>query len=289
MEVTSGDVLGWEEFRALLARFAGTPLGRDRALHVEPGHDPVIIASWLSDTREARAALRAEGPAPWDGVGDLRPALREAAPEGAVLEGPALVALGHTLAAAARLVGYGRRIAGPAPALAERCRLLPSAPDLAAAIAHDLDPDGRLLDRASPRLRAVRREMQRLRAELQSRLETLLDSPLLAPALQERYVTVRNGRYVLPVRGDARRAVRGIVHDRSASGATLFVEPDDVIDLNNQLTQRGLEERDEEVRLLRELTDRVRAALPDLEALLDGVGALDLAFARAGCAERLDA
>src|SRR5262249_8369423 len=150
--------------------------------------------------------------------------------------------------------GYGRQITAVAAALAERCRVLPTAPELAAAIAHDLDPDGRLLDRASPRLRGVRREIQRLRAELSSRLESLLDSPALAPALQERYVPVRNGRYVLPVRGDARRAVRGIVHDRSASGATLFVEPDEVIDLNNQLTQRGLEERDEEVRLRQELT-----------------------------------
>jgi DNA mismatch repair protein MutS2 len=79
------------------------------------------------------------------------------------------------------------------------------------------------------------------------------------------------------------------VHDRSASGATLFIEPEDVIDLNNQLTQRGLEERDEELRLLQELTRRVREELPDLERLLDGLGALDLAFARAASAERLGA
>jgi DNA mismatch repair protein MutS2 len=199
------------------------------------------------------------------------------------------VALGQTLGAALRLSSYGRRIAAVASELAERCRALPALPELAAAIVHDLDADGRLLDRASPRLGAVRRQIQLLRAELQARLERLLENPNLAPALQERYVTVRNGRYVLPVRGDARRTVRGIVHDRSASGATLFIEPEDVIDLNNQLTQRGLEERDEEIRLLQALTHRVRGALPDLEALVASLGALDLTFARALLAERLDA
>jgi DNA mismatch repair protein MutS2 len=289
VELTSGDILGWDGFRALLARFAATPLGRDRAICIEPGRDPASIVSSLRDTREARVALRAEGPPPWDGVGDVRPALREAAPEGAVLDGPSLVAVGRALAAAARIAAYGGRIATLAPTLADRCRNLPGCPDLAAAIEHDLDADGRLLDRASPALRTIRREIQRLRTELQARLEALLDSPLLAPALQERYVTVRNGRYVLPVRGDGRRVVRGIVHDHSASGATLFIEPDAVIDLNNQLTQRGLEERDEEARLLGALTARVREALVALDALVAELGTLDLTFARAGCAERLDA
>src|SRR5262249_3594017 len=148
---------------------------------------------------------------------------------------------------------------------------------LAEAIERQLDPDGRLLDQASPRLHATRRQIQLLRAELERRLTALLDSPTLAPVLQDRYVTVRHGRYVVPVRGDARRAVRGIVHDRSASGATLFVEPEAVIDLNNQLAQRALEERDEEQRLLQALTDHVRAELPALEALVEGVGGLDLA------------
>ena len=83
--------------------------------------------------------------------------------------------------------------------------------------------------------------------------------------------------------------MRGIVHDRSGSGATLFVEPEEVVELNNQITQRSLEERDEELRLLTELTAQVHARLPELSLLVDGLGALDLAFARAALAERLDA
>jgi DNA mismatch repair protein MutS2 len=289
VKLTSGDVLGWEAFRHLLARFVATPLGRDRALALTPGHDVHAVTAGLRETREARAALVTEGPPPWDGVSDVRPTLAQAGPDAAVLDGPALVAIGRVLGAAVRLAAWGRRVAGVAPDLAERCRGLPAAHELAAAIEHDLDPDGRLTDRASPRLRALRRQIQLLRAELQKRLEALLDSAVLAPALQERYVTVRNGRYVLPVRGDARRAVRGIVHDRSQSGATLFIEPEAVVDLNNQLTQRELEERDEELRLLGILTARVRADRPALEALVDGLAHLDLALARAALAERLGA
>ena len=100
---------------------------------------------------------------------------------------------------------------------------------------------------------------------------------------------MRNGRYVVPVRDDARRAVRGIIHDRSQSGATVFVEPEETIPLNNELTRLCLEERDEELRVLAELTDAVRLALPALTRLVEGLGALDLVFARAGLAERLGA
>src|SRR5262249_47022653 len=106
---------------------------------------------------------------------------------------------------------------------------------------------------------------------------------------QERYVTVRHGRYVLPVRIEAKARVRGIVHDRSQSGATLFVEPEGVVDANNDLVQATREEEGEVLRVLAALTDAVRAALPELTALVAGIGALDLIFARAVLAERMEA
>ncbi len=287
--VTRDRVLGWDAVQHLLARFTATPFGRDLALALVPSPSPAIVAAWLDETRQARAARTTLGEPPWEGLSDIRPTLVQAVPDGAVLDGPALARLGRALGAAERIAAYGCRIAVSAATLAERSRRLPLCPALATRLAHDLDLEGGLLDRASPRLRVVRRHIQALRVDLEARLSALLLSPSLAPALQERYVTIRNGRYVVPVREEARRRVRGIVHDRSQSGATVFVEPDAVIDLNNQLTQRELEERDEELRLLRELTDEVRADLGDLEALADGLAALDLAFARAALAERLDA
>ena len=289
MELIRDDLLGWNTFRDLLARFAATPSGRDHAHALQPGHELLPVQGALQETAAARRALTAEGPPPWGDAGDARPILAEAAPAGATLDGIALVALGRTLDAAARLRAYGQRIAGVAPTLAAVWTALPDCPELARTLREALDPDGRLTDRASPRLRALRRQITTLRADLQARVERLLDHPAVAPALQERYVTVRNGRYVVPVRDDARRAVRGIIHDRSQSGATVFVEPEETIPLNNELTRLCLEERDEELRVLAELTDAVRLALPALTQLVEGLGALDLVFARAGLAERLGA
>jgi DNA mismatch repair protein MutS2 len=289
VELIRDDLLGWQPFRDLLARFAATPPGRDRARALAPHDTLAAVLGALQETTEARRALTAEGPPPWDGTGDARPILAEAAPVGAVLDGPALVALGRGLAAAARLRAYGQRIHAVAPGLASAWAALPEFPELAQSLHDALDPDGRLTDRASPRLRALRRQIATLRADLQARVERLLDSPAIQPALQERYVTVRNGRYVIPVRDDARRGVRGIIHDRSQSGATVFVEPEETIALNNELTRVLLEERDEERRILAELTDGVRRILPALATLVDGLGALDLVYARAALAERLDA
>ncbi len=289
MEHIRDDLLGWHSFRNLLARFAATPSGQDRARALTPHRDLTTVRLALDQTTEARRALTVEGPPPWDGTGDARPILAEAAPAGAVLDGPALVVLGQALAAAARLAAYGQRIAAVAPALAATWAGLPGCPDLARLLHDALDPDGRLTDRASPRLRALRRQIAALRADLQARVERLLDHPGVAPALQERYVTVRNGRYVIPVRDDARRAVRGIIHDRSQSGATVFIEPEETIPLNNEVTRLCLEERDEEQRVLALLTDGVREVLPSLSDLVEGLGALDLVFARAALAERLGA
>jgi DNA mismatch repair protein MutS2 len=289
VELIRGDLLGWHPFRSLLARFAATPAGQDRARALAPHRALLTVQNALAETSEARRALTAEGLPPWDGTGDARPILAEAAPAGAVLDGPTLVQLGRALAAATRLRAYGARIAAVAPRLATAWSALPAFPELARTLETALDPDGRLTDRASPRLRALRRQITTLRAELQARVERLLDHPAVQPALQERYVTLRNGRYVIPVRDDARRAVRGIIHDRSQSGATVFVEPEETIPLNNELTRLCLAERDEEQRVLGELTDGVRAVLASLEELVDGLGALDLVFARAALAERLDA
>jgi DNA mismatch repair protein MutS2 len=289
VELIRGDLLGWHPFRSLLARFAATPAGQDRARTLTPHHALTTVRGALEETSAARRALTAEGPPPWDGTGDARPILAEAAPAGSALDGPALVQLGRALAAAVRLRAYGERIAAVAPTLARTWSALPAFPDFARTLDQALDPDGRLTDHASPRLRALRRQITTLRAELQARVERLLDHPAVQPALQERYVTLRNGRYVIPVRDDARRAVRGIIHDRSQSGATVFVEPEETIPLNNELTRLCLAERDEEQRVLGELTDGVRAILGPLEELVEGLGALDLVFARAALAERLDA
>ena len=144
-------------------------------------------------------------------------------------------------------------------------------------------------DEASPALRKLRQKGRELRRDLVKRLEQYFQGPAAEHIFQERYVTVRHGRYVLPIRAEAKSRFKGIVHDRSQSGATLFVEPEGVVEDNNDLVQAAREEEAEVLRVLAALTSAVCQALPELEALVDDVGRLDLAFARAELAEAMEA
>src|SRR5207244_2458170 len=152
-----------------------------------------------------------------------------------------------------------------------------------------LDVDGAVTDDASPRLRHLRREIRERRRRLTAELERAFQEPEAERRFAERYVTIRHGRYVLPLRAEARSRVRGIVHDRSQSGQTLFVEPEHTVDANNDLVQAVRDEEHETARVLAELTDAVRERIDDLERLVATVGRLDWIFVRGEAADRMEA
>ena len=274
---------------ALLARDTDTPMGRELALGLTPSHDLTEIARALGETRQGRAALALSGAPPWELIPDVRPTLEAVRPAGAVAESGELAAVVPLLEAAERLRAYGRGIALVAPDLAAAFAGFPSLPRLADLLKRSLDEDGGVKDEASAALRRIRSRLRDLRKAVVRALEAYFLSPTADGTFQERYVTVRHGRYVLPVRAEAKGRVRGIVHDRSQSGATLFVEPEGVVEANNELVQAAREEESEILRILAALTDAVRDALPELAALVAGVGRLDLAFARAELGERMGA
>ncbi|HEX5531089.1 MAG TPA: Smr/MutS family protein, partial [Methylomirabilota bacterium] len=243
----------------------------------------------LQETAQARAALGQTGAPPWEGVVDVRPMLEAARVPGSVAEAADLAALIPLLEAAGRLRAYGRAIAPVASDLAARLAGFPQQKALADLLGRSIDADGQLRDDASPALRRVRGRIRDLRREIVKRLEAYFGTPGAEATFQERYVTVRHGRYVLPIRAEAKGRLRGIVHDRSQSGATLFVEPEAMVEANNDLVQAAREEEIEIVRILAALTDAVREALPELDALVSGIGGLDLIFARGALAERMEA
>jgi len=281
--------LEWPEVLALLAREARTPMGREEAQAATPLADPDAVRRALGETAQARAALGQTGAPPWEGVVDVRPMLEAARVPGSVAEAADLAALIPLLEAAGRLRAYGRAIAPVAPDLAAALTTFPSQKDLADLLARSIDADGQLRDDASPALRRLRGRIRDLRREIVKRLEAYFGAPGAEATFQERYVTVRHGRYVLPIRAEAKGRLRGIVHDRSQSGATLFVEPEGMVEANNDLVQAAREEETEILRILAALTDAVREALPDLDALVAGIGGLDLIFARGALAERMEA
>jgi len=264
-------------------------MGRERALGLDPSTDLTQIQAALAETRQGRTALGTAGSPPWDVIPDVRETLERARTIGAVVEGGELVALIPLLEAAGRLAGYGRSIAPDAPELGRALGSLPTVGPLRDRLRHALDDDGTLRDDASPALRRLRVRLRELRRELVKRLEAFFQQPGADTLFQERYVTVRHGRYVLPVLAGAKGRLRGIVHDRSQSGATIFVEPESVVEDNNALVDLARDEDAEVLRVLAALTDAVREALPELSRLVDGIGEADLIFARAELAERMQA
>lgn len=264
-------------------------MGRDLVEGRGPLSEPRAVRAALAATGQARLALGAAGAPPWERIPDVRPSLADARAPGAVLDGADLVMFIPLLEAAARLRAYGRALSSVAPDLAAEFLRLPPLVELRERLRRALDDDGAVTDAASGALRRVRQRLRDLRRDIVHRLEAYFQGPGADSSFQERYVTVRHGRYVLPVLASARGRVRGIVHDRSQSGATLFVEPEAVVEDNNDLVQAGREEEVEILRVLGELTDAVRAVAPALEELIAGLAELDLVFARAELAERMDA
>ena len=273
----------------LLAGETQTPMGRERALTLEPLTDMPAIGTTLAETGQGRLAVGAAGGPPWEVIPEVRATLERARTPGAICEAGELAALVPLLQASPRLRAYGRNIESVAPDLAGSLARLPPVRSLHDLLTRSLDEDGAVKDEASPALARLRRRLRDLRRAIVRTLEGYLQAAGSESTYQDRYVTTRHGRYVVPVRAEARARVRGIVHDRSQSGATLFVEPEKVVEANNELVQAAREEESEVLRVLEALTAALLEALPDVERLVEEIGRLDLIFARAALADRMEA
>ena len=278
----------WDAVRELLAGETRTIMGRERAREAAPLTDLPAIHVELTLTREARASLAVATP-PLENIPDVRSTLDHCRADGAVLDGADLVQLIPLLEAAAGLAAWAHTIAPVAPTLATGPRALPQFSTLRDLLRRCLDDDGSVTDRASRKLAQIRQSILDRRRRIVRDLERLWESKDADRVFAERYVTVRHGRYVVPVRAESRGRVRGIVHDRSQSGQTLFVEPEQVVDANNELVQQEREADAEVARVLAQLTAEVRARADDLATLVEAVGRVDWVLARAATAERMGA
>jgi DNA mismatch repair protein MutS2 len=289
MDRTGGRGIEWDAVRTLLARETRTAMGRERALEADPLTDTSAIRSAIDDTTQARRALAEVGAPPLDAFPDARLALDRCRVPGSVLEGSELILVAGLLDGVPPLAAYARGLAPVAPRIADLGHALPHLKDLRDALRRALAEDGSVSDDASPRLRHVRRQLRERRRRIVSDLERLLGGPDGDRVFADRFVTVRHGRYVLPVRAEARGRIPGIVHDRSQSGQTLFVEPAALVEANNDLVQLARDDEEETARILAELSDAVRARLDELERLLATLTAFDWIYARAGLADRMAA
>ncbi len=245
-----------------------------------------VARAWMAETEETLRARRDGEPLPLDGVRDVRGALARVVKLG-VLEALELWNVRSTLGAARVLRRFLAQRKQRFPRLSVQCALDPALDGLEEEIAACIEPGGTIADHASPELRRLRSEVAGLRARIVSRLEQMLLEH--EAVISDRFLTQRDGRYVIPVRTDAHDKIPGIVHGTSSSGATAFVEPRAVVEQQNRLTLATSEMHREELRILAQLSDLVRERAPELGAALDALDLADLRDASARLADDLRA
>jgi DNA mismatch repair protein MutS2 len=281
------DTLEFPKIREQLARHTAFSASRELAMALLPSTDAYEIRLRLRRTGEARRLLDERPDVSIGGARDVRPAAGRAR-RGGVLEAGQFLEIGGTLASGRRLrVTLTKLDEAVFPQLRELAEDLPTLPALEDQINRTIGDDGTVLDSASPKLAHLRAEVRVAFGRLQEKLQNIISSSQYSDALQEPIITVRNGRYVVPVKSASKRVVRGLVHDQSASGATLYVEPIAVVELNNKWRQLQLEEEEEVARILAELSDQVGAEAARIIAGVEALAAIDLAFAKAKYATAL--
>jgi len=280
--------LDWPVVRAALAEHALTSLGTERALALSPLPD-------VASVRRAHAAiaewhlLEDEGVlVPLGGVEDVRPELRRAL-KGDVLEGQDLLGVAASLGALADTHRALQSAGDEAPTLAALSDQVRLDTFLLDEIRYSFEPNGTLSPRKYPELAELRDAIQSLHSQVRSTLDGLVKGDSFGDLLQDRFWTVRDNRYVLPIKAHAKRWDLGIVHDTSGSGQTVFVEPHAVVELNNRLRLAEGKLRAAEHRILATLTRQLATVADDALTSLGVAAGLDLVAARAGLARTLEA
>jgi DNA mismatch repair protein MutS2 len=281
------DVLEFDKLRELLRLRTTCAPGRRRVSALEPGTDRASLESSFALIREAREWLRAERELGFGALADPEHWLARLEAPGAVLEPPEFLDAGSLLETAGWLRQQFREEVTKFPLLAAQAARLADFRDLQAAIKRCILPNSEISDDASTALRRIRASILQTRDSIQKTLKQILRSRQAESG--EDYVTLRNDRFVIPVRSEHRRSVQGVVHGASATGQTVFVEPFETVETNNQLVQLAEDEAAEVFRILKDLTGRLQSMLGPLQSAAAIIAELDSVFARARFSRDFDA
>jgi DNA mismatch repair protein MutS2 len=271
-------VLEFPKILDRLSAYASFAIGKERVRELLPTNVPAEVEYRQQVTREARRLLEVRSGITIGGARDVREAVKRAQ-LGGRLEPTDLLDVRGTLEAGRALRAALHRHRELAPALAELGDGLPEQRALEESIGRCIDERGEVTDAASTALGRIRAEMRTAHSRLIERLNSMLASTTYKDIIQEPIITMRDGRYVIPIKASEKGKLRSIVHDQSSSGATLFVEPLLTVDLNNRWRELQLEEEHEVARILLELSQQVGAVGDKLLFGLERLGDLDLAFA----------
>ncbi|MEO8369142.1 MAG: Smr/MutS family protein [Candidatus Solibacter sp.] len=289
---TSAEVLEFEALRQVIGRYIGSPLGKRELEKVGPIADRAQLEAALAETGEAilylhtaqnpqagarGAALRIE----FGGLPDVEQAVQKLRIEGAGLEPKEIFGLFTLLDVAAEAKNHLSAAAERFPLLGKRASAIGEFRTLLRELDGKILPDGSVADHASVALNRLRRDIERQKKSIADSLERFLKAHREEGVLQEEFVTIRNERFVVPVIAGQRRKIDGVIHAASSSGHTLFVEPLETIDLNNELVRLSEEEMREVQRVLMEMTNRLRAYSDSIRQTLHTISELELVFGKA--------
>lgn len=295
MQNFSADLLEFESLRQLLGRFVHSALGMAELEKLEPHSDRANLESTLADVAEALAYMgasrqpqaAARGSAirlRFDSLPDVSVILPILRIEGAALEPKQILDLTRLLEQAGEIRGVLNLAAGKYSRLAAYAGGIADTRPILGHLRGKILPDATLADDASVALHRLRRDIERQQKQIQVSLERFLRAHREDGTLQEEFITLRNDRFVVPVVAGQQRKVYGVIHGASGSGHTLFVEPLETIDMNNELVRLREEEQREVLRILRELTELLRSHATEIQATVEAIGQLELLFAKASFA-----
>lgn len=292
MEAKSLDNLEFPKVLKLISAYAGSRAGQDAVMSLRPACDITAIEAALRDTDELYSFVAGGGHMPVSGLRDLRDLLIRLRTGSESLSGDDFLYVRADIEVA-RAVQKAFESAGwfaerlPDSRLVERVSHMPTLGTAHREIVQAISDKGEIRDDASPRLASLRRELAQARTEIERRLTELVNTS--GDIFQDRFFTIRGDRYVVPVRASSQSMVQGLVHDTSGSGQTVFMEPLEFLPLNNRLARLRSEEREEVLRILRDLTDLLRNASAELQEMFETLVFFDALLARVRFARDYDA
>ncbi|WP_223591064.1 endonuclease MutS2 [Neobacillus bataviensis] len=284
-------VLEFTKVREQLLEHAASSLGKEKIKHLVPSTDFEEVVKLQAETDEAATVFRIKGNVPLSGIYDIRAHIKRSV-IGGVLSPHELVQVASTIHASRQMKRFIEEIAEERteiPILLEQVDRIIPLTNLEQAIKYAIDESGEVLDGASELLRSLRHQLRANEARVREKLESMIRSSSAQKMLSDAIITIRNDRFVIPVKQEYRGHYGGIIHDQSSSGQTLFIEPQVIVQLNNQLQDIRVKEQLEIERILTELSAKTAEHESELQVIVKVLANLDFIFAKARYGKKIKA
>jgi len=282
-------VLEFSKIKNQLKEKISTATGELIVENITPKIDLQQIFNIQRETTEMREIISYDGTPPFSRLEDISSELKRSAVKGSILDAKKIIKILKVLKTSRLIKKFLLKTKEKYPLIKVRAEKIRTFSELEKEIIQCIDEDGVVLDRASPELRKIRRDIIKKEQALKNKLETIIRSSRFAAIIQEPLITVRQDRYVIPVKQEKKAKFPGIVHDKSDSGATLFIEPFIVVELNNLLRQLIKDEEQEILKILQKITSFIGERAHEINDSVLSLGEIDFIYARAALADKMKA